>query len=62
VQPELTLLGLEVINAEPDAVKKLRIKVYRGSNMAPELLFDSGKGGGALAFTCNCTIKVSPLQ
>jgi hypothetical protein len=57
-QPELHLLGVELVNAIPKALTKIRIKVYQGTNFKPKLLYDSGKGHvGKLAFDCDCVIK-----
>jgi phosphatidylinositol-3,4,5-trisphosphate 3-phosphatase/dual-specificity protein phosphatase PTEN len=57
-QPELHLLGIELVNANPKKITKLRVKVFKGTNFKPITLFDSGKGTkGITAFNCDCVIQ-----
>lgn len=46
-EPQLSLYGVEVINAPEGFLRNLRIKVCQGSHLAPQLLQDSGKIPGA---------------
>ena len=45
-QPELTLFGVEILGAPEGLLENVRVRVYKGSNFAPELRYDSGKGEG----------------
>jgi hypothetical protein len=58
LQPELRLLGIEIINAPGNLLRNLRVKVFKGTNFAPVQLHDSGAGvGDALTFDCDCIIQ-----
>jgi hypothetical protein len=57
-QPELRLNGIEILNVHENILKCVRIRVYKGTNFAPVLLHDSGKGmGDGLSFDCDCPIQ-----
>ena len=59
VQPKLSLNGVELSNLEYK-VKGIRIKVFKGTNMKPVLLYDSEKsipkGGLCTPDDCSCII------
>ena len=54
VQPTLHLSEVEILNCKlPKGLKNVRIMIYKGGNMAPRLLYDTGKlkDGEAKALT-----------
>ena len=54
-QPELYLSSIEIKGCKLD-LRNVRVVVYQGSNMAPKMLYDSGKGSGdASVFPCEGT-------
>jgi hypothetical protein len=57
-EPYIGLFGIEVVNISSNSIDFLRIKVYKGSNFAPTLIYDSGKPGkGVSTFDCDCVIQ-----
>jgi phosphatidylinositol-3,4,5-trisphosphate 3-phosphatase and dual-specificity protein phosphatase PTEN len=57
-QPELRLNGIEIVNVQSNVLRNVRVRVYKGTNFAPVLLHDSGKGqGDGLSFDCDCSIQ-----
>lgn len=57
-QPTLHLTGIELLNMNPDFVKFVRIRVYKGTNFDPILLFDSSKvEENRTHFICDCHIN-----
>ncbi len=57
-QPELHLVGIEILNTDQQTLKGMRLKVYRGTNFKPILLHDSGKkSNGKAFFSLDCSIQ-----
>ena len=56
-QPEMRLFGVEVLYCNI-VLRNVRIKIYKGTHMAPELKFDTGKGtGNGTTFETDCAIQ-----
>ena len=56
-QPELCLNEVKVLKSKLP-LRNVRVKIYKGGNMKPQLLFDTGKGSGdETCFTTPCRIQ-----
>lgn len=54
-QPKMNLTGIEVKDCKL-TLRQARVKVYKGTNMSPELIYDSGAGDGDnVMFPCDGT-------